>query len=227
MTAKDAKLICETYIRGNKGEAKRLCESLDYKKSTYYKIINNEGEFNDTSYLIPKRWSPQQIDACIGFIENINPQVTLQDLHDIFVSQFNYPDISVSTLWNYLDVELITLKLITQFNQMRNDQINTIKWRFYANWFLQNQNRSFSYVDETGFNLNTTKRVARLEHGQKAIVQYAQSSGTNISVCACVNNQLGLVYSNYKCGSYNGEDFIQFLNEMNSNIWDLNIPNPT
>ena len=93
--------------------------------------------------------------------------------------------------------------------------------------FLQNQNRSFSYVDETGFNLNTTKRVARLEHGQKAIVQYAQSSGTNISVCACVNNQLGLVYSNYKCGSYNGEDFIQFLNEMNSNIWDLNIPNPT
>ena len=117
VTAKVAELIWETDIKGNKGEAKRLCESLGYKKTKYYKIINNEGEVNDTSYSRSKRWSPQQIDACIGFIENINPQVTLQDLHDIFVSQFNYPDISVSTL-----------KLFTQFNQ--------IKRRNYSNWFF-------------------------------------------------------------------------------------------
>lgn len=82
-------------------------------------------------------------------------------------------------------------------------------------------------MDETGFNLNTTRRVARSERGQKAIIRYARSSGTNISVCACIKSQLGLVYSNFKSGSYNGEDFIQFLNEMNSNIWNLNIPNPT
>ncbi|KAK8899432.1 hypothetical protein M9Y10_001748 [Tritrichomonas musculus] len=125
VTAKVAELIWETDIKGNKGEAKRLCESLGYKKTKYYKIINNEGEVNDTSYSRSKRWSPQQIDACIGFIENINPQVTLQDLHDIFVSQFNYPDISVSTL-----------KLFTQFNQMRNDPFNKIKRRNYSNWFF-------------------------------------------------------------------------------------------
>lgn len=82
-------------------------------------------------------------------------------------------------------------------------------------------------MDETGFNLNTTRRVARSERGQKAIIRYARSSGTNISVCACIKSQLGLVYSNFKSDSYNGEDFIQFLNEMNSNIWNLNIPNPT
>ena len=85
----------------------------------------------------------------------------------------------------------------------------------------------FFYVDETGFNLNTTRRVSRAERGHQAIVQFAQSSGTNISVCACINNELGLVYYNYKCGSYKCEDFISFLDEMNLCIYDLDIPYPT
>ena len=137
----NAALIWETYLRGNKGEAKLLCEELGYKKSTYYNIINNEGEVNDTSYsIVRRRWTREQIDACIGFIENINPQVTLQDLRDIFVSQFGFPDITVATLWNYLDGKLITLKLLSQNNQMRNAIFNKYKRHDYANWFLGQQN---------------------------------------------------------------------------------------
>lgn len=227
VTKQDAALIWETYLNGSKGEAKRLCERLGYHKSTFYNIINNEGEVNDTIYSIEKKWNPEQIDACIGYIENINPQVTLQDLRDIFVSKYNFPDIALSTLWNYLDGELITVKLITQYNQMRNTIFNKYKRLQYSNWFLSNQGRNFFFVDETGFNLNTTRRVARAERGHKAIVQYAQSNGTNISVCACVNKDIGLVYSNFKCGSYKCDDFISFLNEMNYAIWNLNIQNPT
>ena len=106
-----------------------------------------------------RRWTREQIDACIGFIENINPQVTLQDLRDIFVSQFGFPDITVATLWNYLDGERIILKLISQNNQIKNVIFNKYKRRDYGNWFLGQQNRTFFFVDETGFNLNTTRRV--------------------------------------------------------------------
>ena len=58
--------------------------------------------------------------------------------------------------------------------------------------------------------------MSRAERGHQAIVQFAQSSGTNISVCACINNELGLVYYNYKCGSYKCEDFI------NMNVFSIN-----
>ena len=55
---------------------------------------------------------------------------------------------------------------------------------------------------------------------QKTIIKFAQSSWINISVCACVNKEIDLVYTNYKSGSYNTE-------EMNSDILELNNPLPT
>ena len=93
-----------------------------------------------------RRWTREHLDVCIGFIENINPQVTLQDLRDIFVSQFGFPDITVATLWNYLDGKLITLKLLSQNNQMRNAIFNKYKRHDYANCFLDQQNRIFFFL---------------------------------------------------------------------------------
>lgn len=106
----------------------------------------------------------KQIYSCIDYIENVNLHVTLSDLRDIFVSQFNFPEISITTLWNYFDGELITVKLMSQYNQMRNSSFNSIRRQNYAN---MHKGRTFFFVDETVFNLNITRRVADAERGTK------------------------------------------------------------
>ena len=79
VTAEDAQRIYDLYLNGNKGEAKQLCFLLGYKKSTYYNIINNEGQvgISDQHGGVQRRWSDDQINAAIGYIEDVDPQVTL------------------------------------------------------------------------------------------------------------------------------------------------------
>lgn len=96
----------------------------------------------------------------------------------------------------------------------------------YSNFFLGHQNYNYFYIDECGFSLNTTRRVARVERCQKAAVHKARNKGRNTSVVACVNKDIVLVTYDYKDGSINSEDFISFLNIKSSTVYELNIPNP-
>lgn len=91
---------------------------------------------------------------------------------------------------------------------------------------MTHQNYNYFFIDECGYSLNTTRRVARSEKGQKAVVLEARNKGRNTSVVACANKDLSLVPYEYKDGSINTNDFISFLNVMLSTVYDLNIPNP-
>lgn len=88
---------------------------------------------------------------------------------------------------------------------------------------MTHQNYNYFFIDECGYSLNTTRRVARSEKGQKAVVLEARNKGRNTSVVACVNKDLSLVPYEYKDGSINTNDFISFLNVMLSTVYDLNI----
>ncbi len=226
LTQKDASEIWEMYLKGPKGAAKQLCEMKGYHKTTYYKILNCEGDLGIHYHRKELAWNQNQIDASIGFIEQVNPQVTLEDLRDIMVGHFNFPSIGISTLWRYLDGELITLKLATFHNQMRNALTTRMSRRDYSNFFLAHQQFNYFYIDECGFSLNTTRRVARAERGQQAVVHEARNKGRNISIIACVNKDIGLVSYDYKDGSINSEDFISFLNVMLSSVYEKEISNP-
>lgn len=221
-----AKLIYQTYLTGPKGAAKDLCLNLGYKERTYYKIINAQGEIYPKYVSPPKRWTQDQINTVTDYISTYS-QATLEDILHEFVENRNYPKISLATLWNYLDGELFTVKLVSAENQMRND-INVKKERKeYCEWFLQNQQRTFLFIDECGYNLNTIRRQARSKSGQKAVAVVAQNKGTNMSVCACVNKDLGLVYYSNQEHAMNSEDFMVFLSNLYYTIKDLNLPNVT
>lgn len=226
LSQQDATEIWEMYLNGPKGAAKQLCKMKGYHKTTYYKIINCESDLDIHYHAKELTWKQDQIDASIGYIEQINPQITLEDLRDIMVGYFNFPSISVSTLWRYLDGELITVKLATFQNQQRNALITRLSRRNYSYFFLGHQNWNYFYIDECGFSLNTTRRVARAERGQKAVVHEARNKGRNTSVVACVNKDIGLLAFDYKDSSINSELFISFFNIMLSSVYEMNIPSP-
>lgn len=222
-----AAIIYNAYLTQPKGFARRLCHLYGYKDTSYYKIINCCGKVVKNQGHKEQKWTKQQIEHAINYIEKENSQITLQELHDKMILDFNFPEISISTLWKYLDGELFTLKSATLQNQMRNSDENKNLRKSYAEWFLQNQSRTFLFIDECGFNLNTIRRYARSRSGTRAVIKVAQNKGTNMSICACVNKDLGLLFYEYKVGSMNGEDFTVFLSQLVDIILPLNLPNVT
>ena len=73
---------------------------------------------------------------------------------------------------------------------------------------------TFLYIDECGYNLNTLRTQARARIGERAVVAVAQNKGTNISVCACVNKDAGLVLLECKDKAMKAEDFTKFLRDL-------------
>ena len=107
-----AKTLYALY-QSNPEAAKALCAHYGYKKSTFYKIISNEGNIHSIAKISkPKKWSQEMINLLIQFVE-LNPQATLEQIHDYFVGNQNFPEISLYTLWKYLDDMLITLKRVS------------------------------------------------------------------------------------------------------------------
>ena len=53
------------------------------------------------------QWSQEHINQVIDYL-SFNSQATLNKLKEEFVTPHNFPNMSISTLWNYLDEEIIT-----------------------------------------------------------------------------------------------------------------------
>ena len=128
----------------------------------FYKVINNEGDVSkDPRKPRNKKWTIEQINQCIQYIEEKNTQITLNNLLAVCIKEFHFPIISLATLWNYLEEQLITVKLVAVQNQMRNSEKNIAERHAFAAEFLGHQEDTFFYVDETGFNLNTMRHLGR------------------------------------------------------------------
>lgn len=201
-------------LRG-RDEAKALTLGLGFSLHVYYNVIRSEGVVPERHPVKPRVWTDEQIDAVCSYVEDINPQATLEELLAIFTSpEHGFPVISLSTLWNYLDDRLFTVKQCCFHNQMRNAPNNLVAREEYARWFLEHQDLTFLYIDECGFNLNTLRTQARSRQGERAVVAVAQNKGTNVSVCACVNKDMGLVLLESKHGAMNAADFTKFLVDL-------------
>ena len=214
-TQEQAMLIYQVYTLVGERAAKNLTEAMGFSVHVYYSVIQSQGKREKNPSSKPKTWTDAQIEAACNHVETVNPHVTLEELTRIFTSPpHSFPEISIATMWNYLDGRLFTLKQATVHNQMRNDPKNIEAREEYARWFLENQQLTFLYIDECGYNLNTLRTQARVRKGERAVVAVAQNQGVNISVCACVNKDVGLVLLECKKGAMKAEDFTQFLRHL-------------
>ena len=89
--------------------AKDFVLNLEYKKSTFYKIIQNEW-IAPAKCRHPKnhpKWKDIEIENVLKFI-NDNPVLTLNDFIDNSVNEKGSERISTTTLSNFLRSQLIT-----------------------------------------------------------------------------------------------------------------------
>lgn len=126
----------------------------------------------------PKAWTEGQIEAACRHVESVNPHVALDELVTVFTSPpHSFPEISIATMWNYLDNRSFTVKQATFHNQIQNAPDNPAAREEHASWFLENQQLTFLYIDECGYNINTLRTQTLARIGQRAVVTAAQNKG--------------------------------------------------
>ena len=100
--------IWQAYNKNGVRFAKEFTFSLGYHKTTFYKVIENQGKIM-TKWTHPNhknKWDDLQIETAIKRIEE-NPVLTLDK-----GIQNNFPEITASTLSSYLNGQLVTLKKV-------------------------------------------------------------------------------------------------------------------
>ena len=227
LTQQDCQEIWLMYIRVGAKEAKALCSIKGYKKTTYYKIINSEGVLPDAAGEETPRvkWGLAQIETVVQYIEDGHQQATLLELVQEFCGRRGWPQISVTTMWRYLDGQLITLKQVQQWNQARNSPETKALRVEYVEWFMANQGKTFIFIDEFGFNLNTIRRMGRARSNQRVPVTVAQNKGTNMSVMAAVECTQGLLLAHHRDGSMTAEDWEVFLTTLAEAVQERGLQN--
>jgi transposase len=132
------------------------CWRLEFKETSYSKIISSTGCMTLQKDRSNTTWSDQQIKNVLFFIDNEQAQATLEELLNHFVTTGGFPPITLATLWRYLEDQLTTVKGAAIHNQKRNYEENTKIRADFAIWFLENSSCTFRSIDEFGFNLDTS-----------------------------------------------------------------------
>jgi hypothetical protein len=209
LTAQDASVIWDHYQQAGDAAATSPARARGYSRSTYYKIMRNQGEISG-QYLHPIRvnkWNAAQ-EAVAAQIIAHNPALTLSDVIHEAVAQ-GLPRIPAPTLHRYLTVLLITRKLMQTIPQMRNAPATKPDRQLYCRWVLANRHYEFVYIDEFGFQIGTQRRSRWSPIGQPAYRRAPLSRSANVSVYPAVGATYGLIYHDVNHGALNREGLVQ------------------
>lgn len=224
---KDAKMIYEHYQQYGEQAAKNLCDQYGYSTSSFYRIIENRG--NVTEAWIhpphPKKWSQDMIDQAISIIED-NPRLFLNEIIQKCVDEYHFPPICDTTLSEYLDDSLISLKSINYQSIERNSEHTKDLRVDYVHWLIEHQNYSFIYVDETGYSIGVQRNRGRAPIGQRITVNLPLEQSSNVSAAVAISKDYGILHYKAIEGSFNINQFDQFIADLVQIIKTKQIYNP-
>lgn len=214
LSKSDALKIWQAYNKNGVRFAKEFTFSLGYHKTTFYKVIENQGKIM-TKWTHPNhknKWDDLQIETAIKWIEE-NPVLTLGEIIDKGI-QNNFPEITASTLSSYLNGQLVTLKKVRIDPIARNSDETKRQRIEYCSNFMDNLKMSFIFIDEMGMSVCTLRNRGRSKRGTRAILTAPLSKAPNISVCMAVNKDIGLVHYETQNEAYDAEDFYGFIKNL-------------
>ena len=129
------------------------------------------------------------------------------------ISEYNAPKISESTLSSYLEFSLITLKNVTYHPKARNSSKTKSQRIEYCEYFVENSNSTFIYIDEVGYSIGVQRNRGRAPKGCQVIQKLPLQKTPNTSVCMAICNS-EILYYKKKSSAYDGESFRIYLREL-------------
>ena len=156
----DKKRIIECHRNGD--DYVELARHLGIKNKTAYAIIRR---YQTTGHVSRPRGGNRRLkvsDAirrtAVEIIEE-HAEFTLEQINSEFkLREPHQPHISISSLYNVLDGEMISMKKLEDVPTERNSSRIKNRRHDFAEWLLQEGvNRRLVYIDEAGFNLHTKR----------------------------------------------------------------------
>lgn len=148
-----------------------------------------------------------------------NPLASLKSLQEYLHSDCEI-EVCVSTIANWLDGQLITLKTVRDVTTERNSSPTKNQRYEFAKWILESAaSDKCIYIDECGFNLWTKRTYGRSARGSRCFRTVDKQRGQNLSVCMAIG-QTGIIHKQFLIGPYNREKFVTFLEELSQLVAD-------
>ncbi|KAG0435778.1 hypothetical protein DMUE_4540 [Dictyocoela muelleri] len=137
--------------------------------------------------------------------------------------------VSPSTINRCLDNFCYSLKCTNELPVDRNS-ISTIKKRFiYEQKFSElscvTPPESFIFIDEVEFSLSLRIKKGRSERGKPVNIIKPASRSKNISIIASYNIN-GMLFCKNNDKAVNGDEFVDFMIDINSNVLSKGIKDP-
>lgn len=224
ISSNDRRKVCEAHEEGR--DWKAVAKTLGINLRTAY-VWLQKGQF------IPKQKGGSKSKKTEEIIEFLTdkiekePSVTLQQLADMLRNRFHFT-VSLSTMKNWLDGELFSLKMVRPLTQNVNRPENKLKRAEYLESFFQNRSsgRTMIWIDETNFNLFCRRNEGRSKIGSRASVVLPSCKGANLH-CIGAMTDSRIIHFTTRRGAFKAENCIQWFEDLLEACANQGIDQPT
>lgn len=199
-SVEDRKRVVRSANRGEDWVALSMQLNVPYK-TAYQWVRSGEETSLPKGGKKPKSLMEEQIDAIIGWVEE-DCGITLKQLQSRILNNFHI-HVSVSTIGNYLEGRVFTMKQIhnepVTMNSIENKALRA-QYVVALNEFIQ-QGKQIVWLDETNFNLFCRRKRGRAKAGNRAVQKLPSSKGPNVHLI-CAISAAGVVHIERRRGSF-------------------------
>ena len=160
---------------------RKVAKTLGIKPNTAYKWISRGQEEPKKKGGSTTKKTQEMMDAIENVLERENCSATLKELQEFLATQFQV-QVSKSTIKNWLDLELYTVKDVRTVVNRMNDPVNKQKRHEYMEKFFRARSagRTLVWIDETNYNLYCKRKEGCSKIGTRASVILPASKGANL-----------------------------------------------
>lgn len=195
-----------------------VAKALDVPRGTAWSIVKRYLE--DGEVVVRKRGggrrqvANQEMVTCLMECVEQHPTFTLRQLNEeLRVRMPASPPISDTTIHRLLRGQLITMKKLEPTPADRNRVDVKLARKAHAEWLLA-EDPHLIYIDESGFNLWTSRTRGRSPRGQRASRVVGARRCPNFTLILAVSSQRGRVHHFIHNGGTTADVFNAFLSEL-------------
>ncbi|RLN55761.1 hypothetical protein BBJ28_00027184, partial [Nothophytophthora sp. Chile5] len=199
------------------GDWKAIAETNNVNLNTARSWLRRYRSFADATRPVARggKRTTKMTDEGVAYLLSllsIDSDLTLCQLADLLNTACSI-SVCPQTIKNHLDARLITVKQFHKEPQYMNTDVNKLKRREYLIRLqqLQAMGKSIIYMDDTNYNIWSSRTRGRSPCGRRAVKKVLAGGGQNLQVIACIGKG-GVVHYETKLGSnkhVHSNEFIQ------------------
>lgn len=201
--ARDRELVVQCANRG--GDWVETASNLGINYKTAYNWVQSGcSETKKRGSARPRALTDGHVETLLSWIEH-DCDITLKQMQQRLQRELNVT-VSTSTIGNYLENQVYTLKKIHAEPINMNSNENKMKRKEYVEKLskLIQDGKQVVWVDETNFNLFCRRTQGRAKRGKRAVQVQPTSQGPNVHLIGAISAG-GVVIMERRRGSYNHE----------------------